>query len=103
MQCTRPHISFLVCRLSRYTNNPSTKHWKAIGRVIGFLKRTIELGLYYTNFPPVLEGYTNASWITSASDNKTTLGGYLPLVVEWFHGLLRNRHIFHIPQWNPSL
>jgi hypothetical protein len=50
MHCTRPHISFLVCRLSRYTNNPSTKHWKAIGRVIGFLKRTIELGLYYTDY-----------------------------------------------------
>jgi len=50
MHCTRPDISFAVCKLSRYTNNPSTEHWKAIGKVIGFLKRTIELGLYYTIF-----------------------------------------------------
>jgi hypothetical protein len=71
---------------SRYTNNPSTEHWKAISRIIGFLKRTIELGLCYTNFPSILEGYTDASWITSASDNKATsrwvftLGGG---VVSW--------------------
>uniref|UniRef100_A0A2N9H138 Reverse transcriptase Ty1/copia-type domain-containing protein n=1 Tax=Fagus sylvatica TaxID=28930 RepID=A0A2N9H138_FAGSY len=74
MHGTRPDISFAVCKLSRYTNNPSTEHWKAIGRVLGYLKLTIGLGLYYTNFPLVLEGYTDASWITSASDNKATSG-----------------------------
>ena len=69
MHCTRLDISFAVCKLSRYRNNPSMEHWKAIGRVLGYLKRIIGLGLYYTNFPSVLEGYTDASWITSASDN----------------------------------
>jgi hypothetical protein len=42
---TRPDISFAVCKLSRYTNNPSTEHWKVIGRVLGYLKLTIGLGL----------------------------------------------------------
>ena len=74
MHGTRPNISFAVCKLSRYTNNPSMEHWKAIGRVLGYLKLTIGLGLYYINFPLVLEGYTDASWITSASDNKITSG-----------------------------
>ena len=31
---TRPDISFAICKLSRYTNNPSTEHWKVIGRVL---------------------------------------------------------------------
>ena len=35
MHGTRPDISFAVCKLS--TNNPGTKHWKAIGRVLGYL------------------------------------------------------------------
>jgi hypothetical protein len=86
MLCTRPDISFAVCKLSRYTNKPSTEHWKAIGRVLGYLKRTIGLGLYYTNFPSVLEGYTDASWITSASDNKATSGWVFTLgsgAVSW--------------------
>ena len=74
MHGTRPNISFVVCKLSRHTNNPSIEHWKAIGRVLGYLKQTIGLRLYYTNFPLVLEGYTDASWITSASDNKATSG-----------------------------
>ena len=30
MHNTRPDISFVVYKLSRYTNNPSTEHWKAI-------------------------------------------------------------------------
>uniref|UniRef100_A0A2N9HPB4 Retrovirus-related Pol polyprotein from transposon TNT 1-94-like beta-barrel domain-containing protein n=1 Tax=Fagus sylvatica TaxID=28930 RepID=A0A2N9HPB4_FAGSY len=86
MHGTRPDISFAVCKLSRYTNNPSTEHWKAIGRVLGYLKLTIGLGLYYTNFPLVLEGYTDASWITSASDNKATFGWVFTLgggAVSW--------------------
>jgi hypothetical protein len=61
MHGTRPDISFAICKLSRYTNNPSTEHWKAIGRVLGYLKLTIGLGLDYTNFPLVLKGYTDAS------------------------------------------
>ena len=34
MHGTRPDISFAICKLSRYTNNPSTEHWKVIGRVL---------------------------------------------------------------------
>jgi hypothetical protein len=86
MHGTRPNISFAVCKLSRYTNNPSTEHWKAIGRVLGYLKLTIGLKLYYTNFPLVLEGYTDASWIISASDNKATFGWVFTLgggAVSW--------------------
>ena len=72
--CTRPDIAYDVCKMSRYTSNPSTEHWKAIGRILGYLKRTKNLGLFYYDFPAVLEGYSDASWVTSASDNKSTSG-----------------------------
>ncbi|GJV36868.1 retrovirus-related pol polyprotein from transposon TNT 1-94 [Tanacetum coccineum] len=72
--CTRPDIAYAVCKLSRYTSNPSQDHWKAIGRVFGYLKRTRQLALYYDRFPAVLEGYSDASWITGSSDNKSTNG-----------------------------
>ena len=32
------------------------------------------MGLFYSEFQVVLEGYSNASWITSVSDNKSTSG-----------------------------
>jgi hypothetical protein len=30
--------------------------------------------LFYFDFPAVMEGYSDASWMTSSSDNKSTLG-----------------------------
>ena len=86
MQCTKSDIVFVVCKLSRFTSNPSVDHWKAIARVLGYLKRTINLGLFYNRFPIVLEEYTDASWITSASDNESTSGWIFTLgggVVSW--------------------
>ena len=74
MHCTRPDIAFVVGKLSRYTHNPSSDHWKAIGRIFGYLKRTKSYALSYNKFPSVLEGYCDASWITSVSDNKSTSG-----------------------------
>ena len=73
-QCTRADISFAVGKLSRFTSNPSMDHWKAIGRVLGYLKRTKELSLQYSKFPEILEGYTDASWISSMGDNLSTSG-----------------------------
>nr|GEV65235.1 zinc finger, CCHC-type [Tanacetum cinerariifolium] len=72
--CTRPDIAYAVCKLSRYTSNPSQDYWKAIGRVFGYLKRTRQLALCYDCFPVVLDGYSDASWITSSSDSKSTTG-----------------------------
>ena len=43
MHCTRPDISFSVGKLSRFTSNPNVDHWKAIDRVLGYLKKTISL------------------------------------------------------------
>ena len=74
MHCTRPDVVFAVNRLSRYTSSPSIEHWKAIARVLGYLKKTKNLGLYYSGYPAVLEGYLDTNWVTSVSDNKSTSG-----------------------------
>jgi hypothetical protein len=74
MHCTRPDIAFAVNKLSRYTSNPSVEYWKAIARVLGYLTKTKDLGLYYSGYPAVLEGYSDANWVTSMGDNKPTSG-----------------------------
>lgn len=74
MTCTRPDIAFAVGKLSRYTSNPSREHWKAIFRVFKYLKKTIDYGLCYSGYPNVLEGYTDASWITESDDHASTSG-----------------------------
>ncbi|XP_040869041.1 secreted RxLR effector protein 161-like [Glycine max] len=38
--CTRPDIVFIVGVLGRYLSNPGLQHWKAMKRVMQYLKRT---------------------------------------------------------------
>ncbi|XP_059294711.1 secreted RxLR effector protein 161-like [Lycium ferocissimum] len=71
---TRPDIAHAVCKLSRYTSKPSVEHWKAISRVLGYLKKTKNVGLCYNGFPSTLEGFSDANWITNDDDKKSTSG-----------------------------
>ena len=85
-QCTRVDISFAVSKLSRFISNPSADHWKPIGRVLGYLKNTKELSLQYSKFPAILEGYSDASWISSVGDNLSTISWVFTLgggAVSW--------------------
>ena len=45
MNCTRPDIAYAVSRLSRHTSNPGKEHWKALMRVLGYLKKYHKLFL----------------------------------------------------------
>ena len=74
MNGTRPDIAYLVSRLSRYTSNSGKDHWEALVRVLRYLKYTMTYGLHYTKYPPVLEGYSDANWISDNTETKSTSG-----------------------------
>ena len=76
MNCTRLDIAYAVSKLSRYTSNPGPDHWKAIVRVLRYLKYTQNYGLHYSKYLAVLEGYCDANWISDTKDSKST-SGYL--------------------------
>ena len=76
VNCTRPDIAYVVSKLSRYTSNPGPDHWKAIVRVLRYLKYTQNYGLHYSKYPAVLEGYYDANWISDTKDSKS-ISGYL--------------------------
>src|SRR3954464_12030393 len=103
MHCTRPDISFVVSKLSRFTSNPGKDHWKAIERVLGYLKHTSGFGLFYNQFPSVLEGFFDASWITNLGDINPQVGGSSLLLVELFLWQARNKHVSLILPWSLSL
>ena len=63
-------------KLSRYISNPGLDHWKAIVRVLRYLKYTQNYGLHYLKYPAVLEGYCDTNWISDTKDLKST-SGYL--------------------------
>jgi transposase InsO family protein len=74
MNCTRPDIAYAVSKLSRYTHNPGKDHWKAIVRVLRYLRYSVNYSLHYTRYPAVLEGYCDANWISDTKDSKSTSG-----------------------------
>lgn len=61
IQFTTSNVALIVSKLSMFTSNPNLKHWKAIGRFLGYLKKIRNLGQQYTKFPTILEVYTDAS------------------------------------------
>ncbi|XP_075499434.1 uncharacterized protein LOC142537833 [Primulina tabacum] len=74
MSCTRPDIAYAVSKLSRFTSNQGVEHWKAIIRLLRYLRYTRDHGLYYTRYPAVIEGYSDANWISDMKDSKSTSG-----------------------------
>nr|GEU62440.1 zinc finger, CCHC-type [Tanacetum cinerariifolium] len=74
MTSTRPDIAYAVGRLSRFTSNPSRQYWKAITRVFKYLRGTLNYCLSFVVHPPVLEAYSDASWINHVEDSSSTSG-----------------------------
>ncbi|WVZ49881.1 hypothetical protein U9M48_001204, partial [Paspalum notatum var. saurae] len=72
---TRPDISFAVSKLSRFMSNPGTDHWHALERVMCYLKGTMSYGIHYSGHPAVLEGYSDANWISD--DELYATSGYV--------------------------
>jgi hypothetical protein len=73
---TRPDISFVVSKLNRFTSNPRNDKWRALERVMHYLVGTMEYGIHYSGFPAVLEGYSDANWISDL-DELYASSGYI--------------------------
>ncbi|KAL0378951.1 UNVERIFIED_CONTAM: Retrovirus-related Pol polyprotein from transposon TNT 1-94 [Sesamum radiatum] len=76
MNYTRPDIAYAVSRLSRYTHNPNNEHWSALHRLLRYLKGTMNLCLHFNKFPAVLEGFSDANWVTD-NDEVSSTSGYV--------------------------
>ena len=72
---TRPNICFAVNTLSQHLVQPRPVHLVATKHVMRYLKGTIDFGLYYDGSHEYrLYGYTDADWVGSILDRKSTSG-----------------------------
>ena len=60
--------------MSRYTLCPSQDHSDALARLMKYLRGTIDYAIEYSGFPAVLEGYSDANWISNSDETKSTSG-----------------------------
>ena len=59
--------------------------------MLKYLKKTMNYSLTYVGFPSVIEGYSDASWITNLEDHSSTSGWVFLLGGGAFHGLSRSK------------
>ncbi|XP_073063991.1 uncharacterized protein [Primulina eburnea] len=78
------HISYKILLTASVTvasAKPRVEHWKAIIRLLRYLRYTRDHGLHYNRYIAVVEGYIDANWISDMKDSKSkngfvfTLGG----------------------------
>jgi hypothetical protein len=61
MTCTRPNILYEVGLVTRFMETPTMTHFKALKRILRYIKGTIDFGLFY--------GYSNSFDLVSYSDS----------------------------------
>ena len=84
---TRPDISFAVNKVCQYLSKPTTVHWKAVKRILRYVKGTVDTRLRIRKSPSLLLSvFTDADWAGSADDRRST-GGFAvffgPTLVSW--------------------
>ncbi|XP_043714627.1 uncharacterized mitochondrial protein AtMg00810-like [Telopea speciosissima] len=72
---TRLDISYASGVLSQFMQSPCKSHWDAAIRILRYLKGGPGKGLIYRpNKHMELVAYSNADWVGSASDRRSTTG-----------------------------
>uniref|UniRef100_A0A2N9EJK6 CCHC-type domain-containing protein n=1 Tax=Fagus sylvatica TaxID=28930 RepID=A0A2N9EJK6_FAGSY len=74
MLCTRPDICFAVGMVSRYQSNPGPAHWRAVKRILRYLRGTSDHALCYHGEDLRLTGYSDADWASDKDERKSTSG-----------------------------
>jgi len=69
-------MCYAVNQLSQVIVRPTKLYWKAENHVLRYLRGTTQFGLWYRWTEGVkLQGFTDADWVGSPSDRKSTSRG----------------------------
>jgi histone deacetylase 1/2 len=84
---TCPDLAFSVSKVCQYPHAPTTEHWTAAKRILGYVKDTLQLGITFTKYSSTfLSAFSEAEWAGSLNDRRST-GGFAifvgPNLVSW--------------------
>eukprot|EP00253_Pinus_taeda_P031124 PITA_31124 len=89
---TRPDIMHAVGMVGRFQENPMETHLQAVKRIFKYLQGTKNYGLWYPRDADLtLHAYTDADWVGSMDDRKSTSGGAFFMGSMMYLGSARNR------------
>ena len=76
LTASRPNIAFSVGVCSRFQSNPKVLHLNAVKKIIKYVGRTYDYGLFYSKKSNLsLAGFSDSDWAGNADDRKSTTGG----------------------------
>jgi hypothetical protein len=94
--CTRPDISFAVGMLGRYQSNPGIFHWKAVKRVLRYLKGTKEYMLTFRrNDNLEVIGYSDSDLGGCSKSGKSSYHRLCVHVSQWSYLMEKSEAIHH--------
>ncbi|XP_019425126.1 PREDICTED: uncharacterized protein LOC109334007 [Lupinus angustifolius] len=68
----RPNIGFAVQQLSQFMAQPTNLHYKALYRVLRYIKRSPGQGLYYPNSSVIkLKAFSDSDWVACIDSRKS--------------------------------
>ena len=71
---TRPDIAVAVGEVSKFLENPGPQHWKAVKRILRYLKHTLEMSLKCNPTSMKLIGFSDADWAGDLDSRRSTTG-----------------------------
>lgn len=87
---TRPEITYAVNKVCQFLADPCEDHWKAVKRILRYLKGSITHGLLLQSFsltqPLPLIAYCDADWGSDPDDRRSTSGACVflgPNPISW--------------------
>lgn len=70
---TRPDLMFSVCLISRYLEKPTHMYTLAVKKILRYLRRTVDLGIFYGNFGKEESvAFTESDYVGDVDDRKNT-------------------------------
>jgi hypothetical protein len=71
---TRPDITYAVGQVAKYCSNPQPAHWRAVKRIMAYLKGTCNLGIWLGGTNEGVVCYGDADFAGDLDNRKSTSG-----------------------------
>jgi len=86
MVMTRPDIAFAVGQVAQFAQNPGQQHWRAVKRILAYLRKTYDFGLHFGGDLRPLIGFCDSDYAGDLQTRRSTSGFvflYLGGPVSW--------------------
>lgn len=74
MVMTRPDISYAIGQVAQFVQNPGKQHWRAVKRILAYLKKTLNLGLRFNKDGDTLTGFCDSDYAGDLQTRRSTSG-----------------------------